>query len=57
MLSLLKDIEAKNGFDAAGKAELQEAMVRVERIYFADGCSGDFDLKDLAENWVRRASV
>jgi len=57
VLSLLKDIEQKNGFDEVRRGQLQEAMVRVERVYFADHADGSVDLKDVAETWVRQASA
>jgi hypothetical protein len=56
VLSLLRQIEAKNGFDVRTKDELTASIQTLERFYFA-GVNGQPppDLLQLANRWVARA--
>ncbi len=55
VLGLLRRIQAKNGFDQAGKEELANSIALVETRYFAADGTGRPDLRSLAEDWVRKA--
>jgi hypothetical protein len=54
VMGLLRQIQRNNGFDAARQAELQDSIAGLERRYFAAEGNGEFDLKRLAEDWIRR---
>ena len=56
VLSLLRQVEAKNGFDLGTKGELAASIQSLERFYFAgvDGASAP-DLRQTAERWINRA--
>ena len=53
VLILLRDLERKNGFDAARREELATSIRTLERHYFA-GANGhdDPDLHEVATQWL-----
>ena len=55
VLSLLKQIQSRNGLDESGMADLNASINRLERYYFVDEKQDEPDLKNIAEQWVRRA--
>jgi hypothetical protein len=56
VLALLRQIEARNGFDLRTKGELTDNIQSLERFYFA-GVDGQTvpDLQQLANRWVTQA--
>jgi hypothetical protein len=57
VLALLRQVEARNGFDAVQKRELALSIESLERHYFsAHNGEPPPDLKAAAERWLSRAS-
>ena len=53
VLNLLRDLERKNGFDAAKREELATSIQSLERHYFAEGNGQDEpDLRQVAIRWL-----
>ena len=55
VLGLLKRIQQGNGFDEIQGKELAQSIALVEGRYFALNSDGKPDLKNIAEDWLRRA--
>jgi hypothetical protein len=56
---LLYDIQRNGQLDAGQREELDRAIARLERRYFAEQANGDgeIDLRQIAETWLRRAEA
>ena len=55
VLGLLSELRRAPNLDAGKRAELDEAIARIERHYFGEWESEVPDLQNIAEHWVRRA--
>lgn len=55
VLGLLRDIQQENGFDPQVRAELADAIARIEQHYFGPAEGGEPDLQRIAEDWLGRA--
>jgi hypothetical protein len=56
VLGLLKEIQANNGLDSAGKTDLRSSIDRIERYYFVGDGAIEPDLQAIAESWLRRVT-
>jgi hypothetical protein len=56
VIGLLREISAGNGMAPAQHAELARQIEELERHFFVQAGERPLDLREIAEQWVSRAS-
>ncbi|MEZ6065602.1 MAG: hypothetical protein R3B90_07785 [Planctomycetaceae bacterium] len=59
LLTMLREVEARNGFNPQEQQELSSTISQIERTYFAGEANGNGhdELRQLAQRWVGKSRV